>query len=116
MQAELVLNKTQIQYTVQIPKGSYFAVGYGTSMSAMDVVAFRADSTTPGVDDMFATDRSLPRTDKNDYISVITSNSTHVTFVSKRPLNTGDSVNDYSINLVGNTNGQNFIFHFFYDP
>ena len=64
-------------------------------MAGMDVVAFRADSTNPGVDDMYASGYSLPPTDKNDYINTITSNATHVNFISRRALNTGDSVNDY---------------------
>ena len=49
---------------------------------------------------MYSTGHSQPSTDSiNDYKTTYTTNSTHVTFVSTRAMNTGDS-NDYVVVLV----------------
>lgn len=97
---QLINSNQQIQFNVTLPKGSYLGIVYSGTMKGSDAVAFKASSTSPAVEDMYASGHYRPSTDaQNDYTTTYTSNSSYVSFVSSRKLNTGDS-NDYIVTLV----------------
>jgi hypothetical protein len=79
-----------VVYTVTIPKGSYFSVGYGWDMHNVNMVWWSAGSSSNTVRDMWSTDNDDPKTlTPNAYTSTITTNANGtVTFVSTRQLDT----------------------------
>lgn len=61
-------------------------------MTNCDMVIWQANGKDSKVQDLWSTGRDTPKIDKRqDYVSTYTFNSTHVSFVSDRKLNTRDS-------------------------
>lgn len=60
-------------------------------MTNADMVAFASSPTSPTVKDYWSTGHTMPTLDsKNDYTFTTNINTTHVTFIAKRLLDTND--------------------------
>jgi hypothetical protein len=61
-------------------------------MTNCDMVIWQANGKDSVVQDLWSTGRDTPRIDqRQDYVSTYTFNTTHVSFVSDRKINTKDS-------------------------
>lgn len=56
-----------IQYVTYVPKGSYFSVGYGNSMSRTDMVVWEANGASSVQIDVYSTNHNTPATVTNTY-------------------------------------------------
>lgn len=87
-----MLNSTHARFQVTMPQGHYFSIGFGPTMTNCDMVIWQANGKDSRVQDLWSVGRDTPRIDtRQDYVSSFTFNETHVSFVSDRKLNTGDS-------------------------
>lgn len=56
-----------IQYVTTVPKGSYFSVGYGNSMTRTDMVVWEANGASSVQIDVYSTNHNTPATVTNTY-------------------------------------------------
>ncbi len=52
-----------INFIVNVPHNSYFAIGFGTSMTDTDMLAFRSSKDKSKVEDLWSTGHTKPMTD-----------------------------------------------------
>jgi len=89
---------------VQMPEDSYFAIGFGASMTNTDMIAWFHQKGRGFATDLWSTQWGRPSTDAIQNIREgeapsYNSSTKMMTFVTRRPLDTGDSSQDFMIPL-----------------
>jgi hypothetical protein len=90
-----------IIYLAHVKKGTYLAIGYGTSMTNTDEVFWAAGTSvaTSAVYDVYSTSDSFPAQDANNiYTSTLVVNGDFIDFTSQRILSPSET-NSFTITL-----------------
>ena len=86
----------ELVFLADIPNNSWLSIGFGTSMSNTDMIAWFAKDGRGAIRDLWSTGYGQPGTDTSDNListsdPVYDSNSDRVSFVTRRALDTQDS-------------------------
>ena len=93
-----------IVFRTIIPNNSWFAIGFGTKMVNTDMIGWFVDNKVGSTRDLWSTGYGQPADDlqndvKDDSPPTFDEVTGKMTFITRRPLDTGDASEDYLIEL-----------------
>ncbi|CDW75650.1 cytochrome b5-like heme steroid binding domain containing protein [Stylonychia lemnae] len=92
-------NDTAI-FVFTVPNKMYFCIGFGNSMSSVDMLLVQANGVSSLAYDLWSVNHNTPKTDSIQNIDYqFEANTTHVKFYVTRKIATGDTSQDYKIDL-----------------
>lgn len=94
----------ELVFEVDQPDDSWFSIGFGNTMSNTDMISWSVNNGKGKARDLWSTNYSAPIEDENsDLVEAeepsFDSDSKRMTFVTRRPLDTGDTEQDYLVPL-----------------
>lgn len=113
----------ELVFHAKVPDNTYFSIGFGENMISTDMIAWSVKDGVGSIRDLWSFGFTKPREDQvsNIYNEVdpVTEDDGRMTFVTRRPLDTGDSSEDYLAQLgvkmpmiyAYRTSDSNFIYH-----
>ena len=90
----------EIQFEVDVLDNTYVSIGFGRDMYNVDMIAWHGLGANSYAADYWSTRNDTPKVDnRSDLSTTFTQNSGRIKFVTRRKLDTGDTLEDYLIPL-----------------
>ena len=102
MQVKYLFASEEIEFTVDVMNNSWIALGFGSDMTNTDMIAWHANGNESYSEDYWSTRKAEPKVDDSSNLDTsfkVSVDSSRVTFVTRRKLDTGDDSEDYLITL-----------------
>jgi hypothetical protein len=89
-------NAEELVFKAVIPNNSWFAIGFGPTMTNTDMIAWFADDKIGETRDLWSTSHAAPKIDETNSLVEFSAPSYDaatdmMTFITRRALDTGDS-------------------------